>query len=412
MKHSVTTKLVLNHRFQRKDGTFAVALRVTYLRNPKLFTIPEIYLTKSDFEKIQIGKARAELKEMQIMLNAIEVRAKEIIESLSPFSFELFKEQFEGRAEFQKQVIENDVFVHLEKAITQLKAEKREGTASSYGSSLSSLKAFTNRNKLSFNEITLEFLKKYEEWMAANNNSNTTIGIYLRNVRTVYNRAISEGVILEDKKPFGRGKYTIPTGSNVKKALTKEDVERIANYEVQENSTQHFARDMWYFSYLSNGMNMKDIALLKYKNIEGNKLTFQRAKTAKTTKGNPKMVSVLLQPKQQEIIKHWANEKKSLETYLFPILTEGMNAEKERKTIQQKTKIINKYMKRMGKALNIDLTLTTYVARHSFATVLKRGGAPLQVISEMLGHTDLKTTENYLDSFDDEMLEGYAKLLV
>ena len=124
------------------------------------------------------------------------------------------------------------------------------------------------------------------------------------------------------------------------------------------------------------------------------------------------MVSVLLQPKQQEIIKHWANEKKSLETYLFPILTEGMNAEKERKTIQQKTKIINKYMKRMGKALNIDLTLTTYVARHSFATVLKRGGAPLQVISEMLGHTDLKTTENYLDSFDDEMLEGYAKLLV
>lgn len=411
MKHSITTKLVLNHRFQRKDGTFAVALRVTYLRNPKLFTIPEMYLTKSDFEKIQTGKARAELKEMQIKLNAIEARAKEIIESLSPFSFELFKEQFEGRVEFQKQVIENDVFVHLEKAIIQLKTEKREGTASSYKCSLSSLQAFTNRNKLSFNEITVEFLKKYEEWMAANGNSNTTIGIYLRNVRTVYHKAIIEGIVTNEQKPFGRGKYTIPTGNNVKKALTKTDVERIVNYEVKENSSQHFARDMWYFSYLSNGMNMKDIALLKYKNIEGNKLTFQRAKTAKTTKGSPKMISVILQPKQQEIIKRWANEKKSPETFLFPILTEDLSASQERNTIKQKTKLINKYMKEIGKTLGLELLLTTYVARHSFATVLKRGGAPLQVISEMLGHTDLKTTENYLDSFDDETLEGYAKLL-
>jgi len=101
MKHSVTTKIVLNHRFQRKDGTHSLAVRVTYLREAKLFTLSEISLSKADFEKIVIGKTRGELKDIQLKLQAIEAKAKAIIETLSPFSFEIFKAQFEGKAEFQ-----------------------------------------------------------------------------------------------------------------------------------------------------------------------------------------------------------------------------------------------------------------------------------------------------------------------
>lgn len=412
MKHSITTKIVLNHRFQRKDGTYTLALRVTYLREAKLFTLSEMSLSKADFEKVETGKARGELKEIQIKINAIEAKAKAIIETLSPFSFELFKLEFEGKATFQKQVIENDIFSYFVKAIEQLKAEKRLGTASSYQASLSSLKAFSNREKLTFQEINVDFLKRYETCMLGNKSSPTTIGIYLRNVRTLYNKAISEGIITIDKKPFGRGQYTIPTGNNIKKALTKVDVERIIAYEVKDGTNEHFARDLWYFSYLSNGMNMKDIALLKQKNIQGDKLIFQRAKTAKTTRSKPKLIAVMLQNQQLEIIQRWGNEKSNPETYLFPILSENMSAEDERKIIRQKTQTINKYMKRIGKALELELTLTTYVARHSFATVLKRAGAPIGVISEMLGHSDLKTTENYLDSFTDETLMDYAKMLI
>lgn len=411
MKHSITTKIVLNHRFQRKDGTHSLALRVTFLRESKLFTISEINLSKADFEKIENGKARGALKDTQLKLQAIEAKAKGIIEALSPFSFEIFKTIFEGKEEFQKQVVENDLFSYFVKAIAQLRTEKRLGTACSYQCSLNSLKAFTNREKLSFQEITPDFLKKYEISMISKNTTLTTIGIYLRNVRTLYNRAVSEEIIIQDKKPFSRGQYTIPTGSNVKKALSKEDIDKIIAYDVQIGSNQHFARDIWYFSFLSNGMNIKDIALLKYKNIQGNKLIFQRAKTAKTTRSKPKLIVVILQAQQMEIIARWGNTKINDETYLFPILSEGLNDEDARRTILQKIQTINKYMKRIGKALGLELTLTTYVARHSFATVLKRGGAPIEVISEMLGHNDLKTTENYLDSFSDEILINYAKML-
>lgn len=411
MKHSITTKIVLNHRFQRKDGTHSLALRVTYLRDSKLFTISEINLSKADFLKVESGKVRGEFKEIQLKLQAMEAKANTIIENLSPFSFEIFKELFEGKEAFQKQVIENDLFSYFTKAIAQLKEEKRMGTASSYQCSFNSLKSFVNKDKLSFQELSTEFLKKYEIWMLSHGNSPTTIGIYLRNVRTLYNKAISEGVITVGKKPFGRGKYTIPTGNNVKKALTKVDVERIIDYEVKDGSNEHFARDLWYFSYLSNGMNLKDIALLKHKNIQGDKLIFQRAKTAKTTRSKPKLIVVILQAQQTKIIERWANTKVSPETYLFPILADNMRAEVERRAIQQKTQTTNKYMKRIGVELGLELTLTTYVARHSFATVLKRAGAPISVISEMLGHTDLKTTENYLDSFSDETLMDYAKML-
>lgn len=411
MKHTVTTKIVLNHRFQRKDGTHSLALRVTYLREARLFTISEINLDKADFEKIQKGKARGDLKEIQLKLNAIETRAKGIIEKIVPFSFEIFKNQFEGKEEFQKQVIENDVFVYFVQKIAQLKAEKRLGTASSYQCSVNSLKAFTGRDKMGFQEINVNFLKNYERFMVQNGSSLTTVGIYLRNVRTIYNSAISEKLVDSDNKPFGRGKYVIPSGKNIKKALTKSDVEKISNYPVREDSTEYFARDMWYFSYLSNGMNVKDIALLKNQNIQRNKIIFQRAKTAKSTRSNPKFITVILQEPQLQIIHKWRNKDTREEAFLFPFLTENMSAEEERKTIQQKTKTINKYMKRIGEALSLDLKLTTYVARHSFATVLKRGGAPIEVISEMMGHTDLKTTENYLDSFSDEALSDYAKLL-
>ena len=402
---------MLNHRFQRKDGTQPLALRVTYLREAKLFTLSEMSLNKVDFEKVEIGKARGELKDMQLKLQAIEAKAKAIIETLSPFSFEIFKQQFEGKAEFQKQVIENDLFSYFVKAIEQLKSEERLGTANAYQCSLSSLKAFSNREKLTFQEISVEFLKKYENWMLAKHSSPTTIGIYLRNVRTLYNKAISEGIITIDKKPFGRGQYTIPTGNNVKKALTKADIERIIAYQVKEGSSEHFAKDLWYFSYLSNGMNIKDIALLQHKNVQSDKLIFQRAKTAKTTRNKPKLIAVILQQQQLDIIQHWGNPKTSNETYLFPILSENKNAEEERKIVRQKTKTINMHMKRIGMELGLELTLTTYVARHSFATVLKRAGAPIGVISEMLGHSDLKTTESYLDSFSDETLIDYAKML-
>lgn len=156
--------------------------------------------------------------------------------------------------------------------IKELEEEGRVTTAMSYGNALSSLKKF--RAQLSFPEVTADWLNQYEKWMLQQGNSLTTLGFYLRSLRTIINEAKESGLILPEQYPFGKRRYTIPRGKNNKKALTLPQIEQLYNYEVGEGKMENMAKDLWFFSYLCNGMNIKDICRLKEKNISNNKLTF------------------------------------------------------------------------------------------------------------------------------------------
>jgi len=112
---------------------------------------------------------------------------------------------------------------------------------------------------------------------------------------------------------------------------------------------------------------------------------------------------VSLKPEAKEIIKKWAIASIDPENYLFPHLKKGMTAERQREVYQQVTKNINKYVKRIAKNLQLNKPVTTYFA-HTFATVLKRTGASTEMISELLGHRDVKTTRSYLDNFEKEAI--------
>jgi site-specific recombinase XerD len=116
-------------------------------------------------------------------------------------------------------------------------------------------------------------------------------------------------------------------------------------------------------------------------------------------------------PEIDEIINRWGNKPAYSDAYVFPLLEPALTAEKERAKIQHATKTINKYIKRVAAAVGIEKNVSTYTARHSFSTVLKRAGAPIELISESLGHSNLKTTESYLDSFEDTIKQQYAARL-
>jgi len=212
--------------------------------------------------------------------------------------------------------------------------------------------------------------------------------------------------------PFGKGKFEIPAGSNVKKALTVSEVGKIYNYPSLNGSSEERARDLWIFSYLCNGINVKDIARMKFKNIDRDSIVFVRAKTERKQRQNQKSIVVPLTPEIKRIIKRSGNKPTSKEQYVFPILREGLTPEKERALIQQATKTINKYIKRIVTDLKIKKEVTTYTARHSFATVMKRSGASTEFISESLGHSNLATTENYLASFEMDTKRKLAKNLL
>lgn len=160
-------------------------------------------------------------------------------------------------------------------------------------------------------------------------------------------------------------------------------------------------RDYWIFMYLSNGINVKNMALLKYENIKGDVIEFIRAKTA-STKRKVEPIRVNLSVELKGIILKWGNEKVNEKTFIFPILQSGLTPERERQLIQQITHVINDHMKTIARDLHIDKDVTTYSARHSFATILQRSGVSVSFISEALGHSSTKTTQSYLAGFEDE----------
>ncbi|MDX5422272.1 MAG: site-specific integrase [Hymenobacteraceae bacterium] len=424
----VLTSVILDTRRALKDGSFPVRLRLTYQRQRKYYNTG-YSLSEVEFSKVQAEKPKGRYKELRIAFQAIEQKAIGIIRNLDVFTFEQFEKKYLNTT------AKNEVFSAFEHQIKKLSEEGRVGTASSYESASFSLLSFIQkepltRNKglsrakaiekresllrkrkpLAYSAITVDFLMRYEKWMLQNGNSITTIGIYLRALRAIYNTAIATGEVDADLYPFGKRKYQIPSGRNVKKALSLADIEKIFSYQPASESEGR-ARDLWIFSYLCNGINVKDIARLKYKQLDQEKITFVRAKTERTSRQNIKTIAAMRTPEIDAIIKRWGNKPAYSDAYVFPLLEPGLSAERERAKIQHTTKTINKYIKRVAAAVGIEKNVSTYTARHSFSTVLKRAGAPIELISESLGHSNLKTTENYLDSFENNVKKQFAARL-
>jgi integrase len=157
-------------------------------------------------------------------------------------------------------------------------------------------------------------------------------------------------------------------------------------------------------------MNFADIIELKPENISGNLLHFVRQKTKRTKKKDVRPIKVGLNARAIEIINKWKNTD-SANPYLFPVLEAGLTPVTVKHRCKRFVKWVNLRMDKIRKELEIDQKLGTYAARHTFSTVLKRKGASTQFIQESLGHASAVTTENYLDSFTDDVKLEYANLL-
>ncbi len=400
-----TIVLLLDTRTKKKSLKYPVKVRIIYNRESKYYPTG-IDLLEDDW-KILNGdeKLKKDKREIKETIIGVQGKAQAIINDLKTFSFAAFEKLF-----YKKQSAKGSLIELYDDYIDRLKSEDRIGTVTTYQSSLKSLTTF--KPKLTFEQVTPEFLNEYEKWMAGKNKSVTSVGIYLRSLRTIFNEAINIGTVSKEMYPFGKRKYEIPSGRNIKKALTLNDIKKIYTYPSPEGSSEERAKDFWMFCYLCNGINIKDIVLLKFKNIKGDYLEFVRAKTKRSTKTNQKTISIYLVPEAKSIIKKWATENNLADNYIFPVINNEMDAAKQHAVTKQFTKTINKYMDRIAGDLKIDKHVTTYTARHTFSTVLKRSGASVEFIGEALGHSNKKTTESYLDSFEKDTQKEFAKKLL
>ncbi|MES2386830.1 MAG: site-specific integrase [Bacteroidota bacterium] len=416
MENKATIAVIADKRSQKKDGTHPVKLRVIYMRETRYFSTG-LAVSSEDWDKIVARKARGTLKEIQDQVVAIESKAYEVAASIGAFTLNRFQDAYNGLPVQQEKEAEpmpklRTVYDVFEVYIADLRATDRAGTASSYNTAKISLRKFCD--KLYFEDVTPKFLEKYQKAMTGEGtgNSLTTVGMYLRALRTIFNYAIEKGIVMSNFYPFGKRKYQIPTGANVKKALTRADVLKITNYVPKYPDTwEEQARDLWLLSYACNGMNIKDLCNLKYSSIKGNKIFFIRQKTERTTRSNPKPVIAHLPEIAVKIIERWGQKPKHPDSYIFPFYEAGMDAERRFVVSKQIVHNINRWMKSISAELGIEVPVTTYTARHTFSTVLKRSGASIEFISESLGHTDVRTTESYLADFDDELREEMSKRL-
>lgn len=413
MKDTYSISIYLDSRRAKKNGKYPVKLRLfeANTRKQKLYATPFDYTLK-EFESIwNTTRPRKEFKEARLKLQALENRANEIAQNLNVFSIEQFERKLiRTKGEGRK------ITYHFKQTINTLRKQRRLSTEASYKYSEKALKDFVENklkhsyDALTFYDINEGWLHEFESYMLISNRSITTVGIYLRALRALFNKAIAEQEIEQELYPFGKRKYQIPSSNGVKKALTKEQIKGLFETE-PKTEQQEKAKDFWFFSFNCNGMNIKDIALLKHKYLSEDKFHFYRAKTVQTSKASLTPITVYVNDYIRDFVIKYGTPNNNPEDYVFDILSNEMSAEKQHARIKNFTRFLNQHLQKLCKENDLP-TISSYWARHSFATLSVQKGASLEFMRESLGHNSMSTTLNYFAGFDDESKKEFSQSLM
>ena len=289
--------------------------------------------------------------------------------------------------------------------IAQFTIDGKCGNRLIYKGSYNSLYTFTKgKLDIPFSEIDVDWLKRYEKWLRSKNNKDTTISLLFRTLRSTYNKAIKVKCARKSDYPFDEYKINKFDTRTQKRAISKTDVLKFMQDVESNQPYAQLSKDVFVFSYFCGGINFTDIAQLTTLNIVEGRLHYVRQKTGK-------QVKIGIPYEAMAIIKKYESESQG---YLFPILDKKIH----KTPMQKQNRIhkilakVNKNLKMLSEQLGVNGNITTYVARHSFASVLKKSGVNIAIISEALGHSDLGTTQIYLDSFDNEQMDEAMRNLL
>ena len=407
-----TIKLFYDTRKSKKDGTYPLRMKLFHQNKARYIFLnlcfkPNEWITEDNKVKssypnatrvnVSIRKSLSDaslvLLENENILDDIDVDELQRLVTLKLFG--------ENKTIKKKEYF----FVFTECIIDDLIKSKRVGSAASYRATLNSFKSFLNGRDILLLNIDHKFLTDYEAYCLNKGMKINAIGVYLRTLRAIINRAIDEGLLLHTKYPFR--KFSIKKEKTEKRAITKEEIKKVLDLELEKETSHWHAKNYFTFMFNMRGMNFIDVAYLKVNNIRGGRLIYKRIKTGK-------LYNIKLTVKAQEIIDYYTKGKKlNSQEYVFPIMPQKMDdLEKERKRYVGKRKYFNQYLKEIAKKCKIDVNLTSYVSRHTWASLAKFAGVSHAIIGESLGHSDLKTTETYLANFGNETLDDANDLIV
>lgn len=396
-------------------------VRRYYSINKKIKEGEWLFLSESDIEKVSGESPRGKYRDIAFEFKRIADEAEAVIGSLQKFSFNLFEENYLDKAKSW-----DNVFSAMWQHIQDLRSEGRFGYASSFESTLRSIKEYhtgkpfkfnprkdkvenrmndyLNGKPLNFIDITPRWLKGFEQSLLKQGKSKSTLGIYVRNIRVLFNLATKKHKV---KAEYPFTDHTPKKAKGRKIALTAQQISQIANYDTNHPQEQ-FYRDIFMFSFLGNGVNLSDLARLKYSNIVDDEIVFVREKTKGEEAEEDKLI-VPISKNMQVIIDKYGKKAIGFDSYILPILKPDWDEERNYAEIKQLTKQVNKYIRRIAKAVGIKEKISSYVARHSWATIAKNSGTSSEFISEALGHSSVIVTKRYLKSFEKSTREEHSE---
>ena len=397
-----TIKLFYDTRKPKKDGTCPLRLKIFHQNKARYIALkfcfkPSEWNKKDNKVKPSYpNSTRVNLSIQKSLTQAslVLVENENIIEDIDVSELQrLVTLKLFGESKSIKK--REYFFTYTESIIKDLIGAKKVGTASCYQTTLNSFKSFLNDNDILLSKIDYRFLKNYETNCLQRGLKVNAISVYLRTLRAIINKAINEGILLYSNYPFRQ--FNIKSERTEKRAISREDVVKIMNLKLDKQTPIWHCQNYFIFMFNMRGMNFIDLAYLTKDNLRGDRIIYKRKKTAK-------LYDIKITTKAQEILNYYLfNNSRD---YIFPIMPEEIDdIMKERKIYIDKRKQFNKYLKQIAKKCNIEANLTSYVSRHTWASLAKFSGVSHAIIGESLGHSDLKTTETYLANFDTKTLD-------
>lgn len=397
--------LALDSRRPKADGTCPILLRIIHHGKTSQITTG-FYVKETDWnEQARCIKSSYKGTQSVTRLNnqlqkkksdALDFIAKlderKLLDTYSVLELKQLIEKKPERASF---------LAYAETLIELMKEAKRIGNARSYQSAIQAIRKFNGGRDLTFLELNLTFLKRFETQHLAKGKSYNGLAAYLRAVRAIYNQAITAKLVDKELYPFAE--YEIKTVKTRKRAISPEAIRSIEETRFTSEHPFYHTRNYFLASFYMRGMSFADLAHLQVLNVIDGRVFYQRQKTDKP-------YSIKINEKIQAILDLYLPGKESHD-YIFPIIKRE-EIEDQYKDIEWARRRFNKKLKKLAAVCNIQENLTSYVSRHSFATIAKNMGMPTASISDMLGHGDIKTTQVYLDSLSSEILDDLHEQVI
>lgn len=394
VRMAVTVKVLIMKNKINSEGEHPVYLRITKDRISRYqaigINVKQVYWDENN-RKVKKGHpnsvrvnhmiaqrvAEFQAKALDWELNQKSIRNKNLRKELSTVNHASFTAYFDAY-------------------IQRLFAGRKMGTHDKALAVYSKLHAYTKSDNILFQDIDLEFLKKYDTYLReVLGNRVNTIHSNLKMLRKLFNDAVREEIVTYQSNPFVR--YKLSTEKSDKQYLTEEEVEAIIELDLTSRPRINDTKQIFIFACYAGGIRVSDLLQLKWKDFTGTHLSFTQQKTKE-------QISIKLPSVALEILQHYriASEAEP-QNYIFPFLINGIEEDRIFDAISSQTAYLNKNLKEIATLANIDKKLSMHVSRHTWATRALRKGISIDKVSKLMGHGSIKTTQVYAKIVNTEL---------